>query len=291
MDSRTAEQVERAEWIERAAYCDLLACGGSPLLQRRLGLSVAHCGPSLVLRSRGVDSLLFNRAFGLEVGLPDAGSLAESIVARYRAQDIGRYLLHLSAALPDGPLRPQLASLGLARYPRSWHVLVRGREPVRQAVPRWAPWSVERASRRDAVAVAMLMLAGFELPDCAGPVIASSVGAPRWHTYIARDDAGALAAAMLMYADAELAHVTMMATASGHRRRGAQCALLAQGLSVALDLGCRQISAETGVVLAGEPNPSHDNLERAGFRVAHLRENWAPRGTRWSAAEGTRVAK
>lgn len=288
MDNRSdSEAATRAEWIERAAHCDLMACGGSPALQRSLGLSVTHCGPSLVLRSRGVDSLLFNRSFGLEDSVPDVASLADSVVARFRAQAIPRYFVHLPAAPQSDPVREHLSSLGLARYPRSWHVLVRERKSLADAR---ASQRVERASRRDATAVAALMVSGFDMPQAAGSLIASAVGAPRWHTYVVRDPAGETTAALLMHVAAELAHITLMCTASRQRRTGAQRELLARAVSVALDLGCQQISAETGEAVSGEANPAHELLERAGFRVTRVRENWAPRGTRWVADPAARTA-
>jgi GNAT superfamily N-acetyltransferase len=288
MDDRSvAEAAARAEWIERAAHCDLMTCGGSPVLQRQLGLSVAHCGPSLVLRSRGIDSLLFNRSFGLEDSMPDAVPLADSVVARFRAQAIPRYFVHLPAATQSDPLRRHLHALGLSRYPRSWHVLVRERESLATG-----PLSqrVERASRRDAAAVAALMVSGFDMPEAAGSLIAAAVGAPRWHTYVVRDTAGEATAALLMHVDAEFAHITLMATVSTYRRRGAQRELLERAVSVALDLGCQQISAETGEAVSGEANPAHELLESTGFRVVRVRENWAPHGTRWHAAPSARAA-
>jgi GNAT superfamily N-acetyltransferase len=288
MDNRSAsEAATRAEWIERAAHSDLMACGGSPALQRSLGLSVARCGPSLVLRSRGIDSLQFNRSFGLEDSIPDVASLADSVVARFRAQEIRRYFVHLPAAPESDRVRRHLTTLGLARYPRCCHVFVRERKPLTDAR---VSQRVERASRRDASAVAALMVSGFDMPQAAGSLIASAVGAPRWHTYVVRDPAGETTAALLMHVDEELAHITLMSTASTHRRSGAQRELLARAISVALDLGCQQISAETGEALSGEANPAHELLERAGFCVANVRENWAPLGTRWRAEPSVRVA-
>jgi hypothetical protein len=81
-----------------------------------------------------------------------------------------------------------------------------------------------------------------------------------------------------------------MSTATMHRRSGAQRELLARAVCVALDLGCQQISAETGEAVSGEANPAHELLERAGFRIARVRENWAPLGTRWRADASARVA-
>jgi GNAT superfamily N-acetyltransferase len=274
-----------AEAIERASSSALFSCAGATPLQRSLQLSAQTCGPALVLRCPGIDHVLFNRTLGLHDAVPEIEALADSVVARYQAQNIGRYFVHVEHGAEHSPLRQRLTALGLTRYPRAWHVLVRDRGSVRSAP---SSLHVERARPADATALVPIVLAGFDLPDPAAAVLTASIRSAGFHTYVARDDAGTLAAVMLMYVQAELAHVCMMATAPSHRGRGAQSALLERGLRVALDLGCKHISAETGEAIAGEPNPSHDNLERAGFRVAGVRENWAPRGTQWSAGASAR---
>jgi GNAT superfamily N-acetyltransferase len=63
-------------------------------------------------------------------------------------------------------------------------------------------------------------------------------------------------------------------TLPSYRGRGAQSAMLAARIEAARHLGCRRLVVETGPDSAEKPNPSYRNVERAGFRVAYLRENW-----------------
>ena len=211
---------------------------------------------------------------------PASAILAESVVARYRAQHIARYFVHLHAEAADPLLREALAGLGLVRYPRIWHRFVRGREPVR---PHGSGFTVGRAQPAEGLQLAALLARGFELPEAAIELLVASLATPAFHGYAARDAAGRPVAALLLYARGDLGHLTAAATDPEHRGRGAQAALIALALSDALDLGCRQVSAETGAPMGDEPNPSHHNLERAGFRVAHAIEHWAEPGVRFGA--------
>ena len=47
------------------------------------------------------------------------------------------------------------------------------------------------------------------------------------------------------------------------------------------EIGCALTVTETGVAVAGEPNHSHNNMRRLGFRSVGLRYNYAPEGTTW----------
>jgi len=46
-------------------------------------------------------------------------------------------------------------------------------------------------------------------------------------------------------------------------------------------LGGRQVFTETGLPVGGEPNSSYRNILRVGFDELHVRDNFAPEGTRW----------
>lgn len=270
-----------AEAIERDAYRALLSRVGSRALRDRVGARAEDCGPALILRCRGLDHVLFNRTFGVDAAGPASVILAESAVARYRAQRISRYFVHLHAESAELPLlREALSGLGLVRYPRVWHRFVRGREPVQR---RDCPFTIGRAQPGEAAPLAALLVRGFELPEAALGLLAAALGDPAFHGYTARDSDGRPVAALLLYVRGDLAHVTAVATELAQQGRGAQAALLARVLADALELGCRQVSAETGAPIADEPNPSYRNLERAGFRFAHAIEHWAERGVRFGA--------
>jgi len=61
-------------------------------------------------------------------------------------------------------------------------------------------------------------------------------------------------------------------------------------IEAAVAAGCDYIATETGFPLtADEPSPSYHNMLWAGFRPLSIRDNYAPKGTRWDH-EGALVA-
>ena len=77
-----------------------------------------------------------------------------------------------------------------------------------------------------------------------------------------------------MYVDGPNAWIGVASTRPGYRRRGAQTALLAARIDAARDAGAVLLATETGERVPGEPDQSHRNIVRAGFREAYLRANW-----------------
>ncbi len=259
--------------IDREAYGHLFTGAGSPDLRRRLALSAEPCGSALVLRSRVLDHVLFNRAFGLERSARDGDALADSVVARYRAQHIARYVVQVTAGTDPSPTCERLQALGLRREPRRWHRLARGRGVVKAESH---ALRVERAEASDADAVARLLVNGFELQDAAVPLFARAAQSARWHAYVARGADDEPYATLLMYAHAERAHLALAGTDRRQRRRGAQRALIARALQDALEAGCREISAEAPEAAPGYASAAHHNLVHAGFEVVEVRDTWTP---------------
>ena len=65
------------------------------------------------------------------------------------------------------------------------------------------------------------------------------------------------------------------ATRPEHRQKGAQSALLAARIEAGRARGAEGFTTETGRPLPGEAGPSFANIQRAGFRIAYDRPNWA----------------
>jgi GNAT superfamily N-acetyltransferase len=264
-----------SESIEREACRDLFAGAGAPELRRRLGLSAEDCGPALVLRSPALDHVLFNRALGLPRGGPDADALAESVIARYRAQGIARYELQVLAGTDPSVTCQRLQALGLHRKRPGFCKLVRGRQALPAAS---SALRAERAGKADAQPLGALIAGGLDLPETARELLAGAARGPRWHGYLVRDALGTPYAGLLMYAHAQRAFLALAATDPRQRRRGAERALIAQAVQDALDLGCRELAAETSEALPGHARSSFDNLTHNGFAAFELYDNWTPAG-------------
>jgi GNAT superfamily N-acetyltransferase len=78
----------------------------------------------------------------------------------------------------------------------------------------------------------------------------------------------------MVYVDADVAWLGLGATLTHARGRGGQTALLSRRIDHARELGARWCVSETGEDTASNPNPSHRNMVRTGFRVVWSRENW-----------------
>lgn len=272
------------ERLERAAVRDLMLAPPAEV-RRELGLEASEQGGALVLRARGVDSLLFNRVIGWGVQAPVCDDVVRGTLDGYGEAGIERFFVHVHPGSAGTELRRRLEALGLRRYPRSWIKLVRGQAPPR---PARCSFEIVPARAEHASAVGRLLADAFDVPPPGRLLYESLVRREGWHVYVALDGE-TVAAAGTLFVQAELGYLACAATAPSYRGRGAQSALIEHRIAVALEHGCVALVTETGEEVEGERNPSQDNLERAGFRVVASRDNYALPGVRWSAGAPRRA--
>lgn len=260
----------RAERIERKAFEDVLEAV-PPACRLELGLKTRQLGSALVVASSGTPDPVFNRTLGLGVEEPVTEDALEEAVALLRGHAGGRFFVQLH---PDSAPRRRLGAwlhrLDLRRYHRGWMRLVRDCESVPESPTRLRIASV---SRGEAAVFGAIFARGFELPEALGQVAAALVGRPRWRCFLAYD--GTLPVGTgACFVDGANAWLGFGATLAEARGRGAQSALLAARVAAARDAGCSLVASETGEPVGGTPNPSGDNMQRLGFRVAYVRPNW-----------------
>ena len=256
-----------AREIELAAWVDLFSAAPSRLvLVERLGHAVALIAPQL-------DHPLLNRAF-LEPQHPQ--DLA-AVTARYAQLGVRRFLLHLPQAID--PSRFQGGS-GLEPYRRNWVKLL-GRPRVLEPGP--ATVAAEPALAGDAAVCARLYCEGFDLPQPAAPLFAACVERPGWQVFVARGTGAEVIGVGYLFMRAGVAYLAGGTTRRSQRGRGVQTALLRARVAAAAQAGCRWVASETGEAVAGEPQHSQRNMQRAGLDVVGVTHNFAPRGCSWSA--------
>ena len=167
--------------------------------------------------------------------------------------------------VPDGALPDEaLASRGLV----VWSRLVRlvAAAPGQPAPTDLAILRVGREAAADVVAVE---LAGFDVgePDW----FSAPLDAPAWTQVVAYDGVVPVATGAL-HVCGPVAWVGAASTVPGHRRRGAQSALLAHRLQLAAADGASRVVSKV------EPGSgSERNLRRAGFEPAYEVVQWRPR--------------
>jgi GNAT superfamily N-acetyltransferase len=269
--------LHEAEWIEAEAWAD--AAEAAPRWVRAaLGVQTSRWGPTVVLRASRVDSLLFNRVFGLVGAGSQAPRLLEEAIRAYGEAEVARFLLHVTSADPSWTTL--IRRHGLAPFRRPWVKLARGRSERVPALPCTLPIDTVRPA--EAGDYGRVLAHGLEATDSAIPLFAATVGRPGWTTLVARDEGTIVGVAALFVRDG-IASLAGAATVPSHRRRGIQGALMVRRIRMALDLGCTVIAGETGVAVSGQPNSSCNNMLRCGLDVVGTIRNFAPPETSWAA--------
>ncbi len=266
-----------AEKVEMRAWKDVV--NAAPLwLRISLDLVAEESDGVLLLASRGIPSLLFNRVIGLGGDVPVTERQIGQIMDRYWTLGVSNYWIHAGPFAQPMRLGGMLQAQGLSLYRRSWVKMVR---PARKVQVEESEIHVRPARIEDAHRVASIVGPAFDLPQRAAEMFAHLIDRPHWHVFVAELRGEVIAAAGLFIED-EMAYLAFAATRMEHRRLGSQRALMQARINVACDEGCRWITTETGFPLAAdEPNPSYHNMLWAGFRPVEIRDNYAPPGTQW----------
>lgn len=264
----------RLEEVEATAWADLLSALPSAT-QAALGTSAELSNGCAVLRSQQLPTPMLNRVIGLGARGPVSDERIRAILEGFEAAGIERYFVHRPPWTEA--LKSQLEANGLARYHRSWAKFARGRDPVSDAR---TDLVIRAAAPSDAEGFGQVFAEGFGLPPAAAPIFTALVGRPRWHVYVAVEERR-LAGGGLLFVEDTAGYLCGATTLAPFRKRGVQAALMARRLEHALDLGCDTISTETGEPVPGDPQHSYRNMQKAGFEVAYVRENYVRPGIRW----------
>jgi GNAT superfamily N-acetyltransferase len=261
----------RSERAERAALADLARAAG-PDLRRRLGLRIEPVDGALVASaSASPSSIVVNRTVGLGVERPADHETVRDIVERYRIAGVERYFIHLDPAAEPHELPAWLSKERLAAS-RAWAKFVRSPDPQPDVS---SDLEVRRAGPDAAADFGRIAATAFGLDGGWAMALAGLVGLAEWRVYLSFDgDESAGCGAMRIHGGT--AWFDWAATRPEHRRRGSQQAMLARRIADARELGCDLLVTATGVAVPGEPQPSYRNIERAGFRLDHIRANWEP---------------
>jgi GNAT superfamily N-acetyltransferase len=259
------------EEVEATAWADLLSALPSAT-QAALGTSAELSNGCAVLRSQQLPTPMLNRVIGLGARGPVSDERVRAILESFEAAGIEQYFVHRPPWAQE--LKSQLEANGLVPYHRSWAKFARGRDPV---TPAQTDLTVRGATSHDAEGFGQMFAEGFGLPAATAPIFAALVGRSRWHVYVALEGQR-VAGGGLLFVDGRMGYLCGATTLPSFRKRGVQASLMAHRLEQALDLGCHTISTETGVSVPGDPQHSYRNMQKAGFQIAYVRENYVPQG-------------
>ena len=254
------------EFTEAAAYADLLRA--APAAWQCVAEQTAA---GWFLLAPPLDFLLFNRVIGCGLSAPARQSDVAALVNRYRTAALRNYGVQLSPLARPTDLTHWLREAGLVVRDNWTKVYRAAKAPAAVTTD----LRVEAIGLEHATTYATITCAAYGMPAALQPWIASIVGRPQWHHYLAWDGLEPVAAAAL-FVLGEVGWLGIAGTLPAERRRGAQGALMARRLLDGITQGCRWFVTETGQDLPERPNPSFHNMLRMGFTVAYQRPNVMP---------------
>jgi len=262
-----AERCRLVDTIEARAMVAMYAAA-----PEALELTTESFDGATVLLAPRVPVSFFNRVIGLGVGRPASERSIDEIMERFGSVGVADYWVHLNPVAEPSQLADWLVVRGFTQPPRhSWAKFLRDATPD-AAEP--GDIRVRLAESADALVVAQLVCTVYGLPSALAPWFAALVARPSWRVLVAEID-GKLAATGSVFIDGTTAWLGIGATLSEYRKRGAQTALLAARIEVAARAGAELLTTETGESIAGEENPSLNNIRKAGFAQVCSRLNYA----------------
>jgi GNAT superfamily N-acetyltransferase len=194
---------------------------------------------------------------GTEPGLQPDG--IERLIELFAGEGVKRFFVWLSPGPNMDVVRHWLENQGLSRIRRTGYpTLVRdSRTPVQ--------FRTDLAIRE--ISADEIVRARGQLGDTMWPEYARSAGKEGFFHYTAFDgDHPVAIAALCVFED--LGYLMAAATAEGHRKRGAQQALIARRIQKAEQIGCSTLVSETLYML----EHSYRNLQRGGFQEVYEKE-------------------
>jgi hypothetical protein len=253
----TTALARMVEHTEAAAYADLLRA--APAAWR---CSAEQTPAGWCLFAPTLDVLLFNRLIGCGLEAPAPRAELRAALARYRAAGLTHFGVQLCPAARPPGLAPR----------DNWSKVYRAAGDAPAVA---TDLSIEAIDQRHGASFAAITCTAFGMPRQLEPWIASTIGRPGWHHYLALDGADPVATgALFVYGD--IGWLGIAGTLPSARRRGAQGALMVRRLKDGQRLGCRWFVTETGQETPERPNPSFHNMLRVGFTVAYHRPNYLP---------------
>jgi hypothetical protein len=260
-----AQMVEDAE---AASYADQLAAAPA-----EWNCVAEQTSAGWFLFAPTLDFVLYNRLVGWGLNEPARRHDLETALDRFRAARLAHCGVQLSPAARPNEISEWLDAAGLVRRD-SWSKGYRAAGAVPQIA---TDLRVEEIGPEHAGVAASIACTAFDMPSELEPWIASFVGRPGWHHYMAFDGPDGVATTAL-FVRGEIGWLGIAGTILTARRRGAQGALIQRMLNDGRALGCRWFVAETEQETPKRANPSFHNMLRLGFEIAYQRPNYQIQG-------------
>jgi ribosomal protein S18 acetylase RimI-like enzyme len=255
----------RADHSEAQAFADFYSrCPADVRLS--YGVDVRTWPGAIGFCAPGTHTLYFNRTIVLRPERIDE-SVIKAIQTWYAYVGSKRYFVQVPP--PEPAFDDLLTAAGLQPYNR-WAKLTRTARSIPDVE---SHAQAERIHAGTSATFGAILTRCFEWPDAFVPWLEELVGAPGWHTYLARIENAIVGVGAMNLVD-RTAYMGPAATMPEARGRGAQTALIAARLREAIALGATNFVTETAEDTSSRSAPSYRNLRRYGFGVYYLRENY-----------------
>jgi hypothetical protein len=260
------------ESIERDAWLDIYAAAPVGYAESA-GLQAQAHGAFGMLAHRGIGIVEFNRALGIGLepflGVADVACAMEWLSAKADSSWVIQ-------PVPGSSAASQIRLLGLKPSGNGWAKFMRKSAPLLES-PETTELTVKRTDHASAIEFGRMVALGFGLPSTVTPWFAALVGRPKWHCYLAYQEAEPVACGAL-YLDGGLGWFGIDATLPEYRNRGAQSALIGRRLADGFDADAAVMTAETSQPSSPDSSSgaSYRNYLRAGFGKMYTRLNYRP---------------
>jgi hypothetical protein len=269
VSAETARQIELAE---TNAWADQWAAFREEDV-KRLRLGITRVGEVVVLTSPVILFSHFNCVQGLGLAKPATEAELDEILALFRDQGIGKFLVHYVPLAQPAALPDWLAARGL-RPVGGWDRVFRDAGPLSIPAEMPAGMAIEKVSPETAEEWADFLVGMYRL-DPAKPLLLALVGRNGWHHYTLREDGRIVAArSMYIHGDGD-AWWGIEAPVPGFmtQRFDLDFHLCREILQDGLSLGAKRFVADVEKVDPGMGHDGYRNFARLGFQRAYLRTN------------------
>ena len=261
--ARALEGIEQRAWRDRWSAAD-------DAVVEALGLELADVDGATSLVAARVDSLLMNRVIGLGVHRRAGDATLDALAAHHAGRPA--HAVNLCPWAEPDDLTQRLRERGYG----NWFHHVKWCRDASAIAPVASALRITPVTAADAGDFATLAAELFAEGDAASARWhRSAVGRDGWTHLVARDGDAPVACGAVFVRDG-LAWIGLGGTLESHRRRGAQGALLAHRVHLAIESGARLITLETAPDWPELDPVSWRNAQRAGFQVAYDRPSWIP---------------
>lgn len=265
LETKTLEQLPPAEMEEmEALYWSKLY---DPKAEKAAGVMEFN---NLVATSlANVDILAFNRVLGFKPDQIITAAQLTRLIRYYREQNVPRFFL---AITPELAIRYHdlLEIHGFVKY-NQWAKLYLDLNSIKIAPEREIQIEIPKKHQQEIFAE--IIKQAFDFPARVGNLFKSAIGKHGYQHFLAFHHQKPISAASI-FLKPPFASLSIGATLPSGRGMGAQKALIAHRLKIALEKGCRYVFVETAEDLPEKPSISYQNMIKMGFRLAYLRPNY-----------------